>query len=117
VKSPIGDKAKKIVEEERQFLMRLHTFLAGLDASDQDLDYVRTGMKQLDSLFLIVVVGEFNSGKSALVNALIGEPVLEEGVTPTTTGIYLIHYSDTPSRETGNDDVVRVGTRFTGSDT
>jgi small GTP-binding protein len=109
VKSPIGDKAKKIVEEERQFLMRLHTFLAGLDASDQDLDYVRTGMKQLDSLFLIVVVGEFNSGKSALVNALIGEPVLEEGVTPTTTGIYLIHYSDTPSRETGNDGVVRVG--------
>ncbi len=109
MKSPIDDKAKKIVEEERQFLMRLHTFLAEMDASDQDLDYVRTGMKQLDSLFLIVVVGEFNAGKSALINALIGEPVLEEGVTPTTTSIHLIHYSDKPERKAGEDGVVRIG--------
>ncbi len=109
MKSPLSDKAKKIVEEERQFLMRLHTFLTGLDAIDRDLEHVRTGMKQLDGLFLIVVVGEFNSGKSALINALIGEPVLEEGVTPTTTDIHLLHYSDEPQRKIGDDGIVQVG--------
>ena len=49
---------------------------------------------QLDDLFLIVVVGEFNSGKSAFVNALVGAPVLEEGVIPTTAEIQLVRYGD-----------------------
>jgi len=39
-------------------------------------------------------VGEFNSGKSAVINALLGQGVLEEGVTPTTTKIYLLHYGE-----------------------
>ena len=29
-------------------------------------------LKQLDELFLLVVVGEFNSGKSSVINALLG---------------------------------------------
>ncbi len=35
---------------------------------------------QLDELFLLVIVGEFNSGKTAFVNALLGERFLTEGV-------------------------------------
>ena len=31
-------------------------------------------IRQLDELFLLVIVGEFNAGKSAFINALIGEP-------------------------------------------
>jgi small GTP-binding protein len=34
--------------------------------------------------FLIAVVGEFKRGKSTLVNALVGEPVLPTGVLPLT---------------------------------
>ncbi len=109
MKSPISEEANRIIGEERQFLMRLHTFLAGMDAPAQDLAHVQTGMEQLDGLFLIVVVGEFNAGKSAFINALIGAPVLEEGVTPTTTGIYLIHYSDEPERKEGDDGITRIG--------
>ena len=47
-------------------------------------------MRQLDELFLLVVVGEFNAGKSAFINALLGQPVLEEGVTPTTAQIQVL---------------------------
>ena len=44
-------------------------------------------IRQLDELFMIVVVGEFNAGKSAFVNALLGDRIFDEGVTPTTARI------------------------------
>jgi small GTP-binding protein len=56
-------------------------------------------IRQLDDLFLLVVVGEFNAGKSAFINALLGERVLEEGVTPTTARIQLVRYGDTITTE------------------
>jgi small GTP-binding protein len=43
-------------------------------------------------------VGEFNAGKSRLINALLGESLLKEGVTPTTTTINLIRYGEQPER-------------------
>ena len=35
--------------------------------------------ESLFSLFLVVVVGEFNAGKSTVINAVFGEVVMEEG--------------------------------------
>ncbi len=46
--------------------------------------------------FHLVVVGEFNHGKSSFVNALLGETALAVGVTPTTAAIHHLRYSDTP---------------------
>src|SRR5277367_4668017 len=46
--------------------------------------------------FHLVVVGEFNHGKSTFVNALLGETVLPTGVTPTTAAIHHLKYSDEP---------------------
>ena len=43
---------------------------------------------------MLVVVGEFNSGKSAFINALLGEPLQKEGVTPTTDQIYWLKYGE-----------------------
>lgn len=40
----------------------------------------------------VVVLGEFNHGKSTVVNALLGEDVLPMGITPTTAVItHLVH--------------------------
>jgi small GTP-binding protein len=47
---------------------------------------------------LLVVVGEFNAGKSAFINALLGQKVLQEGVTPTTTQINILRYGATQER-------------------
>jgi len=44
--------------------------------------------------FHLVVVGEFNHGKTTFVNALLGEPVLPVGVTPTTTTIHHIRWAE-----------------------
>jgi predicted GTPase len=47
--------------------------------------------------FIITVVGEFNRGKSTLINALLGIDLLPTGILPTTASIHLIHYADEPS--------------------
>ncbi|MFO0663376.1 MAG: dynamin family protein [Polyangiaceae bacterium] len=46
--------------------------------------------------FHLVVVGEFNHGKSTFVNALLGIPALPVGVTPTTATIHHLRYADAP---------------------
>ena len=63
---------------------------------------------QLDRLFLLVVIGEFNAGKSAFVNALVGARVLEEGATPTTTRLQILRYGDTPGPRTSSSDPART---------
>src|SRR5206468_168805 len=40
--------------------------------------------------FHLVVLGEFNHGKTTFVNALLGAPVLPMGVTPTTAVIHQV---------------------------
>lgn len=42
----------------------------------------------------IVVVGEFNRGKTTFVNALIGEPLLPMDIVPTTAAIWSIEKGD-----------------------
>ena len=56
-----------------------------------------TLVRKLDEdRFHLVVVGEFNHGKSTFVNALLGENALAVGVTPTTAQIHHLKYSETP---------------------
>ena len=52
-----------------------------------------------EMFFLVVIIGEFNAGKSTFVNALIGEELLPIGITPTTETIELIRYSEEPNRK------------------
>src|SRR4051812_19487165 len=52
--------------------------------------------KMEEDRFHLVVVGEFNHGKSTFVNALLGESVLPVGVTPTTAAIHHLKYTDAP---------------------
>ncbi len=49
--------------------------------------------------FHLVVVGEFNHGKTTFVNALLGANVLPVGVTPTTAVIHHLQYSAEPRAE------------------
>ena len=44
--------------------------------------------------------GEFNSGKSTVINALLGGRFLKEGVVPTTNEITFLRYSEVDSGET-----------------
>lgn len=46
--------------------------------------------------FHVVVLGEFNHGKSTFVNALLGLDVLPTGITPTTAAINQVLYAPAP---------------------
>jgi small GTP-binding protein len=88
----------ELVREERRVLAKLRTALARFDALPEHQEALARSIEQLDELFLLVIVGEFNSGKSAFINAIVGSPVAQEGVTPTTAQINVLQYGDTPGR-------------------
>ncbi|MBA3658724.1 MAG: dynamin family protein [Gemmatimonadales bacterium] len=79
---------------EQELLERLAEALArfGTDVDADDLKRFHDAREQLTGLFLLVVAGEFNSGKSSFINALLGERILPEGVTPTTDRINLLRH-------------------------
>ena len=58
-----------------------------------DRDLVR---KLEEDRFHLVVVGEFNHGKTTFVNALLGHAALPVGVTPTTAAIHHIRWAEKP---------------------
>ncbi len=52
-----------------------------------------------DMFFLVVVIGEFNAGKSSFINGLLGDELLAMGITPTTEAIHVIRYGETITRK------------------
>ncbi len=54
----------------------------------------------LDTTFSVVVAGEFNAGKSTLINALLGKKMLETGSLPTTDTITVLTKSGDASDST-----------------
>lgn len=58
--------------------------------------------------FNLVVLGEFNHGKTTFVNALLGAAVLPAGVTPTTAAIHHIRWAEVATaRVIGSDGTAR----------
>lgn len=95
----LNEEQDQLLKDERQFLNNLRVMLVQFGASEEDQQTLARSIEQLDDLFLLVVVGEFNAGKSAFINALLGQQVLKEGVTPTTTQINLLKYGEENSRQ------------------
>lgn len=82
----------------------MHTTINSLKqvAHDFKLSHIESKCNNLEhdisqDLYTFVVVGEFSSGKSTFINALINDTILPTGITPTTATINVIQYADTPS--------------------
>ncbi len=102
----LSEKRADLLREEKRLLEELRLTLAGFGAPSEALTTLGRSLLQLDELFLLVVVGEFNSGKSAFINALLGQAFLPEGVTPTTTEINILKYGLEPGWELKEEFVV-----------
>ena len=105
-KRNVQEQQTDILQRERQLAVALRESLAGYESVDIYATPLEQVLTSLDELFLLVIVGEFNSGKSALINALLRAPVLEEGVTPTTAKITKVHYGEQNRRIQLDQDTV-----------
>ena len=92
--SMLTDEQARFLREEKETLSEIRLALTEIDAPREALATLQDAILQLDELFLLVVVGEFNAGKSALVNALLGQRVLLEGATPTTSRVTLVKWGE-----------------------
>jgi small GTP-binding protein len=101
---------EELLKYERTLLGDLRVALVRFGAGPDDQATLDQAIRQLDELFLLVVVGEFNAGKSAFINALLGRDVLAEGVTPTTAAITVVRYGEAEG-SSFHDDVQVITAR------
>ncbi|MDP9204856.1 MAG: dynamin family protein, partial [Gemmatimonadota bacterium] len=84
----------QLVALERRLVLRVRDVLAQADGARADLDRLASLVNEMDELFLLVVVGEYNSGKSTFINALLGDEVFAMGDLPTTRAISILRYGE-----------------------
>lgn len=101
--SILNDDHKKFIKIEQNLLNQIMKTLKSWNneiilSEDNQMKYnIKEDLKVLEDLkinindlFLIVVVGEFNAGKSTFINSLLGDSYLQDGVLPTTSRISII---------------------------
>ncbi|HEX2723029.1 MAG TPA: dynamin family protein [Gemmatimonadaceae bacterium] len=95
----------ELVALERKLVLRVRDALSGSDGPRADIDRLAALVNEMDELFLLVIVGEYNSGKSTFINALLGDEVFAMGDLPTTRAISILRYGEKGPPETIADNV------------
>ena len=90
----LSDEARTLLQRERTLIAELRDLLDSADANPEDFDDLRNALRDLEGLFMLVVCGEYNAGKSTFVNSLMGQRVMLEGVTPTTDRITILTHGE-----------------------
>lgn len=103
----LSDRSRDLLGRERTIISDLLVLLGKLDGTDADLADLRTALQDLDGLFMLVVCGEYNAGKSTLLNALLGARIMPEGVTPTTDRVTLITWGEEPREVLIGEDLMQ----------
>ena len=78
--------------------IRDNAFVKNVDLFEHD--FQRIIDRLLDDSFRVAVVGEFSSGKSTFLNALLGKDLLKHGAQETTATITEIHNRNCDGNET-----------------
>lgn len=73
-------------------MLQVRDALARADGSRADLERLAALIEEMDELFLLVVAGEYNAGKSTFINALLGDEVFAMGDLPTTRAISILRH-------------------------
>lgn len=108
VKVVLQEQQRTLLQQERRIAHDLQACLVGFQGADAYATTLRQVADSLDDLFLLVVVGEFNAGKSACINALLHGDVLEEGVIPTTNQVTMVRYGSQKQQRQGNYGVLEL---------
>ena len=74
----LRESQEQLFHEEQKFLLSLANTVKEIGGADEDVCALQVAAEQLRDPFLLVVVGEFNSGKSTMLNAMLGSKFLAE---------------------------------------
>jgi GTP-binding protein EngB required for normal cell division len=77
-------------------LDRIATVARSLGANDVATDAAELSERVSEGRFYVACVGEFKRGKSTLLNALVGQPVLPAGIVPVTAVPTVLRYGSEP---------------------
>ena len=87
-------------------LKTLENLLAKIGAEERHTAVLKDAMST--AVFLVCTVGEFNAGKSSLLNALLSGPFCRVGVLPTTAAITLLRHPETVAAPVTAGGVVMI---------
>ncbi|HUF16931.1 MAG TPA: dynamin family protein, partial [Thermoanaerobaculia bacterium] len=90
--SVVDPRVHGLLRRERELLVELREVLE--TEQQEERTRVEDLLAGLDGLFTIVIVGEFNAGKSSLINALFGAELRTEGPVPVDDRISILRYAE-----------------------
>lgn len=91
----LNEKERSLLQAQKEITERSRALAHRVGFTVED-DPNHSLLEQL-ATFSVVVAGEYNAGKSSLINALVGEPrLLETGTLPTTETITILSASPPP---------------------
>ncbi|KAJ0742604.1 putative dynamin GTPase [Helianthus annuus] len=93
------DRERELIQTERSLLLETIDVIQRASPLMEEISLLNDAVSHLSEPFLLVIVGEFNSGKSTFINALLGRKYLKDGVIPTTNEITFLRYSELDSNE------------------
>ncbi|KAK9067624.1 hypothetical protein SSX86_011735 [Deinandra increscens subsp. villosa] len=93
------DREVELIETERSLLLETIDVIQRASPLMEEISLLNDAVSHLSEPFLLVIVGEFNSGKSTFINALLGRKYLKDGVIPTTNEITFLRYSELDSND------------------
>jgi small GTP-binding protein len=97
-----------IRRQENEQITALLDALGRVDGlPENEMEQVRDALFHANHPFLMVMVGPFGSGKSSVINALLGQELLEVGPIPTTDHIVIVRRgSDVQRTRAGDTETV-----------
>jgi small GTP-binding protein len=97
----------ELVAAERTLILRVRDLLAQAEGSHEDVERLARLVNEMDELFLLVVAGEYNAGKSTFINALLGDEVFAMGDLPTTREISILRHGEPgPPKPSGKHTLI-----------
>ncbi|KAI3449630.1 hypothetical protein Pfo_006295 [Paulownia fortunei] len=90
----LEEREQQFRDKERSILLEAINVIQRATPLMGDISLLKDAVSQLNEPFSLVIVGEFNSGKSSVINAFLGQRYLKDGVVPTTNEITFLRYSE-----------------------
>ena len=81
----------ELIAEEEKYVVQIYSDQEKIEAQKEKME---TARNKTGEEFFVLIIGAFSSGKSSLINALIGEELLPTGFLPETAVIGELHYGE-----------------------